>query len=241
MAFNSQPSTLNSPPPAAEIQSTYAARIAAALAAAAAQRDGAFVAVPFDVCGLKLRPLTLRDFLHLALAGNAHLGGATPPPAEAPAVDRARFWSSHHAQLLWVVWEGAKLGNTKARDAFLKNQVAPLDFALLSAGLADYLAEQFFDAPRAPALVDGAPPPVEHNDPLRVSFVAHHVHALAAAYGWRLPEILDLPLAVVFQLRRLIRADQYITAGKTPPPHFDESDRLWGEMLAALNAPPASA
>lgn len=222
-----------------EIQASYAPRIAAALASAAAIREGAFVAVPFEVCGLKLRPMSLRDYLHLVIAGNAHVAAAAPPPED--PVEALRYWSAHHAQLLWAVWEGSILGVPRARDAFIRDRVAPLDYLALSAGLAEYLAETFFDAPRAARPAPGAPAPEPVNDPLRVSFVAHDVHRFAAAYGWPMEQTLALPLKVAFQLRRLIRADQQLAAGVSLTPHFDESDRLWGEMLDQLNAPPAAA
>lgn len=222
----------------AELQADYAARIAAAAAQAQTQRDTAFVAAPHDVCGLRLRAMTLRDYLHLTSAGCAHL---VPGPAPEDPAALARHWAAHHGLLLWVVWEESRLGDRAARDAFLRDRVAPLDFGTLSSAIGRYLGEMFHDAPRAPRDPAARAHLAQRNDPLRVSFVAHHVHRLAAAYGWPLPAILDLPLPVLFQLDRLIRAEERIQAKLAPEPFFDDSDRLWAELLDRLNEPASPA
>jgi hypothetical protein len=211
-----------------EIEASYAARIREAYERALTTRDEAFVDAPFSVCGIPLRAMSLTAYLHLIAAGNAYVTSALAPEDDAEAL---RFWAAHNAQFLWVLCEYYKAGDTKARDAFVRDSVAFAPFEAITTGIRDYLQETFFDAPRK--ITDPSAAPT--HDPLRVSFAAVQIHRLASTYGWSLAEILAAPLKQTFQLLRLIRFEEQVKSGKTGLGTTDESDHLWAEMLQEIN------
>lgn len=214
------------------LQAEFAAKIEAAAAQVAARRDCAWLPVPFPVSGVELREMTLRDYLTLVLAGNAHV---TAQPVPTDPIEADRFWAAHDVQLLWLLSPGFIPNHARARDKFIA-QAAGFAAAAVREGIAAYLAETFADARRGRA---GADP--TQADPLKVSFVACYVHRLATAYGWTVGEIQSLPLKQLFQLVRLCEVDAAYKAGKQPPLAPDETDHLWAEYLAALNAPAPAA
>lgn len=213
------------------IAAEFAAKIEAAAHRVGARRDCAWLAVPFPICGVDLREMTLRDYLTLILSGNAHV---TAQPVPADPLEAAGFWAAHDVQLLWLLSPDFRPGDLKARARFI-SRAAGFSASAVREGLTAYLAETFADARRGGA---GADP--KQADPLKVSFVACYVHRLASAYGWRVEEIQSLPLKQLFQLVRLCEVDAAYKAGKQPPLAPDETDHLWAQYLAALNASPPS-
>jgi hypothetical protein len=217
---------------AEQLQAEFSAKIAQATATAAARRDAAWLCAPWDICGLTLRDLNLRDYLTLIVAGNAYVAPAQPPEDEA---GQLRFWAAHNAQFLWLLSPDYRVNDTRALNRFI-NKIADLKFEAIMAGIHAYLAETFADTRRGA----GAGPDPTQADPLRVSFFSCYVHRLASAYGWPISEIEKLPLKQVFQLIRLLDAEAAYKAGKQPAALVDETDELWAQYLARLNTSAAA-
>lgn len=214
----------------AAIEAEYAERIAAASAAEIRRRDAAFIDVPFLVAGAELiRPMCLPDYLVLIEAGNAHVCGLTPAPA-ATTAQVEQFWALHNAQFMWVLSPEFSRA-PGALDAYLK-RTGRLSFLRVCEDLGEYLRDTFADAPRPAVTVGGAP----QASPLRFSFAAVWYHRLGARLHWSRSEIRATPLRELFQLLRAIDVFEAFERGKRVTPLGDEVDRLWGEMLARINA-----
>ncbi len=214
----------------AAIEAHYLPLIAQARTAAESRRDEAWLDVPHPICGLAVRALTLADFLALRAAGNAHFTAAATPPAEPLAA--ARFWSAHHAQLLWWLCPAYRPGASAERERWILDRIAPLPFEKLHAEVMAYLAATFADCP-APVQAEGASAAPAS---LGASFAACWVHDFSAAYGWPPAVILGLPLAQIFQLLHLQRHDALLKTGRTPAPSGDEADRLAAAAFSEIAA-----
>lgn len=219
----------------ASIEAEYDSRIAAALRETEERRDAILVSVPFMICGVPLRILTLDDYLTLSVQGNAHVCHI-PVPEAAP--EAASFWTTHDVMLIWYLSPGFS-ASPAARAAFFKQAVLfdPIERAH---GVGEYLRAVFADAPRGPTVVPGeAPPP----DPVGVSFAIHWIATLAQRFPWSRAEIRALPLPELFQYLRLISAERRAAAGEAPIVFDAEVSRLWSEKLNRINAlaaPPTS-
>lgn len=212
----------------AAIESEYDTRIAAALREAEERRDAILVQIPFEICGVPLRILTLDDYLTLSVQGNAHVCAVPVPdkPAEA-----AHFWTTHDLMLMWYLspeFSPAPL----ARTAFFK-RAALFDPVERAHGVGEYLRSVFADAPRGSTVAPGAVPP---PDPVGVSFAIHWIGTIAERFPWSRAEIRALPLPELFQYLRLIAAERRAALGKPPVVLEAEVSRLWAEKLKQINA-----
>lgn len=215
-------------PEAQKIEAEYDAKIAAAQRATAERLDAVWVDAPFDVCGFPIRRMTLRDYVALIVANNAHV-----VQLEAPVDDvrRGRFWRDHNAQLMWFLSpDFAPRG--EGLEGYLKS-VGKLDPIRVDAEVREFIFEMFADAPRAPVLEGDAAPAA---DPVGVSFVAHWVGRVARRFPWSRAEILALPLPELWQYLRLIRAEKLRENGEAIVARDDAVDRLWAEKLEKLTA-----
>ncbi len=210
------------------IEAEYAERIATAQRETEERRDGAMVGVPFCICGIQIRVMTLHDYLTLSVQGNAHVSDAEVPVNKAEAI---RFWALHDAVLMWFLSSDFSREPEK-RAAFIK-RVAVLNAEQVGAGVAEYIRDIFADAPRGASASSGVPVP---PDPVGVSFSVYWIAALAKRFHWSRSEILALPMPELFQYLRLIRAEQRAESGKQPYAIDSEVDRLWSEKLAKVNA-----
>lgn len=215
----------------AAIQNDYAGKIETATAAERDRRDAALIDVPFLVCGIPLRAMTLPDYLALIAAGNAHVSDVQVPREDGKI---RPFWAAHNAQLIWLLSPEFVANNEKARDRFVIKTVARLDFVELCEGISEYLREMFADAPRGRPREDGEPVP---HDAYGVSFGVHWIARIVKRFPWSRAEVRALPLPELFQYLRFITAEEMIENGKTPMGAGGTSaDRLWAEMLGKINA-----
>ncbi len=210
-----------------QIEAEYAAKIEAARLGAQELRESAFIDAPFLVAGVPLRAMCIPDFLALIASGNAHVTGIRPAEGD----DLVAFVKAHNAQLMWALSPGFA-PCPKKRAAFI-SKVAALPFEQVCADLSEYLAQTFADSQGA-STSDAEP--VKTN-PIRVSFAAAWIVRLASRLHWSRSEIMRTPLKEIFQLFRLLDAEDAIAAGKSAGGRLsDEVDRLWAEMLGKINA-----
>lgn len=217
-----------------QIEAEFAPLIAAAAqrdqarrAAAGRELDAALFDVPFEICGVPVRPMTVSDYLVLVVSGNAHLTAAEVPQ---DPDGELQFWTTQCHALLWLLSPEHRPDRV-ARDAFVAKLVGKSPFGEMMSGISEYLSETFSAAPRAAAnKSDGAP------DPVGCSFLIHWQHRIASAYGWSRAEFRALPLKELFQILRVLDAEWAAKTGKRLRPPLDgEVDRLWAEMLDRIN------
>lgn len=169
-------------------------------------RDSAFVVETETLCGVEVLPFTARHYLLLDGCDSAFITGGLPTHADV-------------ARALWVVSNGFRPGDTRARDKFLRS------IRKLSYGPAAVAIREYIDA----ALAD-SPAESGEGSPGYVSWVTHYVDLLACEYHWSEREILNLPLRRLFQYVRRIQ--------KRHNPHaifIDQSDNVRAEWLRKQN------
>ena len=225
-----------------QIRAEYAPLINAAAQRDAAARSGkevkraaAFLDVPFDVCGILLRPMTVVDYVALIVSENAHVVATVAP---ATGAEEMKFWAAHNMAFLWAMSYDYKPGSEAARSAFIAKH-AHQSFDAISEGIVDYLVETFGESKRGRARGDNALAPA---DLVGASFVAHWQHRLSSAYGWSREQFRQLPLKELFQIFRVLDAEDMAKAGKEPHAQLEgEADRMWAEMLQRVNEVPPDA
>lgn len=145
-------------------------------------RDAAFVLEHDDICGVPVKPLSLRHFTLLVAIGS-------------PFVCAGELTATEAARFIWIVSAVRCRNDTaQARDRFLKS-IRGLNFVHACQGISRYLDEAFQDSPGGGS----------SNRPLSTSFAAVLVDMIAREYGWRESDILDMPLRRLFQYLRCIR------------------------------------
>ncbi len=154
--------------------------LAEAFRAEASARRAPFVGASVVLCGVEVRPLSLRDHERLADARSPFLHGGIP--------DRGDI-----ALLLWNQrWEID--GDDKATFAA---RLDALDLGEMSAAVGAWVSRALMDAPQG----SGKAAPV-------VSLAASLVHCLRKAYpGMSRDDVMDMDVAELFQYVRLIQRD----------------------------------
>lgn len=170
-------------------------------------RDAAFILEREEIEGVSVLPMNARHFLLLAGTGSPFVCGGSPSEVAA-----ARF--------LWIVSPQFEIGESKARDKFLK-RVRKLPFVATCASIHRYVDETFMDAPGGKA---------SEKIP-DTSFVAELVDLLAREYHWTERDILNLPLKRIFQYLRRIQKHHDTDATFVNP-----SDEIRGKWLREENA-----
>lgn len=174
-------------------------------------RDLAFLDIPFELCGELVRQVTPRTVLYLTGAGSPFMVGGMPLP-------------EHVAQFLWVHSVDYRKGNGAVAGWLrwrLCRRIRGLDYMDSVQAVRQYVDDAFMDAPNGKG----------GEDSPFASSMAHFVDAFASEYGWDANTVLDAPIAVLFQLRRLHvkRAD--------PNKHFmNRSDDVIAMKLKERNS-----
>lgn len=172
-----------------------------------ALRDSVFLGLPLTICGLPCDQLNAR---HLAILTHCRNGFVCGGEITGVAV----------GQFLWCLSPDYSPINTKGRAARLK-QVSGLNFAKAKKEIEEYTDGVFMDSHAG-----GSPRSESYN-----SWLAGLVDALASEYGWKQQEILDLPLAAVFQYVRLIRKRN----GDNEPQFNKLTDEVKTKVFTELN------
>ena len=157
--------------------------------------------IPTQRGGMSLRLLTVRDFAILANIGDPCIDGADT--AECAAILRTLSFLDYHRP------------KTSLARTFRALKIAKLPEAELRAGLVAYFDAMFIDAPPSSG-VRGRP---------YFSWEAMLVHRMASAYGWSRNEIMDTPIAAVYQLLKIQTAE-----GDPRAPLFNPSDAVLNRL-----------
>lgn len=163
------------------------------------------------IAGVPCVPLTPRRLEWLRAFNNPFICGGQSSRAEI-----LRF--------LWFVSPEFSDSGTEKRDAFIESQLE-LDVLEAVEGIGEYLDRAFLDAPH------GKP-----GKPYYAPTVGLY-HALNASYPhgeWTLAQVLDTPLAVIYQL---IKVDDIVKGCAVINRRSDEVAVKWAEQLETITIP----
>ncbi len=171
-------------------------------------RDAVWLDTAPVIAGIQCDALTVRKFALLS-------------DGQSPFVCGGPIFPEHVAQFLWVMSQEFCLDLAK-RDEFVK-RISALDYEVTRAAIADYCETVFFDASRNDA---------DSKEPV-ASFMAQLVDRLASEYGWLPDTVLEMPMAQVLQLLRLVqlRHDPKAAVGNRL------TDRVIANLFNLLNPP----
>lgn len=190
----------------------YAALHAAAQAEEEQRRAEDFIDATRTVCGLELRALTPRDLLLLQTAGSPFIVGGEIGPAAI-------------AQFLWQLLADQPRGWWRTRRFF--KHCASLDYDSAVSAIRSFLDRAFADSPRIGGGGGGRP--------IGTNFLAPLVVRIAAGIPSLSPqEIMDTPLAQVFQYQKILAAEAAAKHGHKFRDH-STSDGLLAQCLDEAN------
>jgi len=164
----------------------YNEAFAQVLAETEALRELAFTDLPVKIFDLEVSQLTLRKFFLLAAADNPLLFGGTIEP-------------EHVVQFLWVVSRDFNPDDREARDIFVQ-LVAAMPFTETVQAIRKYCEDALMDRPPVKANAQRGDSPT--------CYLAYFVHKFASAYGWSEDQILDKPIARLYQLLRQMQMER---------------------------------
>jgi hypothetical protein len=165
-------------------------------------RDTALLNVPYSICGIDVRIMTVGDFLALSAAKHPFISGGTiptrldiasllwflSPDYLRPALDGASPWRA------WLHRRRAAKRRAKFARVALR-----LDYGEARRAIDDYLDFCFLDCPSGG---DG----IQSRTPC-TSWVVSAQHVLAKSYGWTPATIQALTLPEYYQHLRRIHMD----------------------------------
>ncbi len=169
-------------------------------------REIAFLDIPLEMCGLEVEQFKPRHWQRLSIAGN-------------PFVCGGRATLESVLQFFWVISPGFS-ADPEAAELFAvqASELLP-EQDECSEEIQKYLDDAFMDR-RASVLNPSAALP---NTGPTAGVIRDIMRGGAA---WPIETILNMPFAALFQLIRLIDADDYARAGVRPPPSFNPADRV---------------
>lgn len=178
---------------------------AAAANEEAVNRELAFLPVPVPICGIPIRHYNARHHMLLCGCGNRFVVGGKMRPEDV-------------AMFLWFLSPEYST-DAKARAAFVKKRVNPLEYGEAVAAICRYVDSVFQDALSGTTGGGGKQ---------FFASIAGIVDLLASEYGWADEAILEMPLARIFQYTRRI------TQRHNPKAMlFNRSERHVSEWLRA--------
>lgn len=170
-------------------------------------RDTAFLDIPEQICGIDVKPLTLRHVLALSLVGSPFMVGGNPSPVDC-------------AQFLWCVSTRWNPDSKWQRRLFMI-RCGKINAVDCVNQIDEFLRESFQDAP--PRMGGG-------DRPSYYSYAAFMVDTFAHQYGWTDSQTLDMPCKRAFQLLCAIRKRNNPEATL-----FNPSDSVRGKWLDEIN------
>lgn len=167
-------------------------------------RELAFLPVPLPICGVPIRHMNMRHYMLLQGCGNRFVCGGRPGPAD----------------VLGFLWFLSPEYSTQAgaREKFAKDYAKAWRsrFSELCGGIVEYLDGVFQDSPAS----DGT------KSKSFTAAAAGMVDTLASQYGWRDEDILEMPIARIFQYYKRIEARL-----NPKKPQFNRSDAVISKWL----------
>lgn len=193
--------------------SKYAARFAEERAREDARREEAFLDLPKSLCGEEVRQITPMDLLVLNGVGNAFVAGGNPEPE-----DVAIF-------LWWMNVQNDKSDtwSNERRKKKMIRRVGALPLLESCKDIVAFVEAAFQDAPNEGGKSEGRG--------VSTCFITPLVLSVACETGWDEQDILNKPLARLFQYTKSIRARKMGDAFIDIAP----SDRLTSEFLSELS------
>lgn len=158
-------------------------------------RDLAMLGLPVKLCGVECNQFTPRHYMMLVAAQSPFICGGDIEP-------------EHVAQFLWVVSVCFDSDDADARDFFVALIGFEVEFNEATVAIEKYLADAFMDRPPSIKRARNSP---------SVSFAASMVHYIAQQYGWSVDEILDKPLAQLYQFLKCQCLDRNPNAPNMSP------------------------
>lgn len=171
-------------------------------------RDTAFLDIPEQICGIDVKPLTLRHVLALSLVGSPFMVGGNPSPVDC-------------AQFLWCVSTSWSPHSRWRRKLFIR-RCRRLKFSTLAKSIEEFVDEAFQDSPATTDCGDRQS---------FYSFAASIVDTFASEYGWPAHYIIDMPAKQLFQLMSVIRKRKNPAAIL-----FNPSEKVRGRWLDQINS-----
>jgi hypothetical protein len=175
-----------------------------AVAAERFQRNADFLDLPEKICGVPVRPLTVRDVVKLDTIDSPFIAGGRPPNVD----DITNF--------LWLLSPGYEPSRLAKRWFFLR-RLRRLDYREIVPAICDFVHRTFEDSPGGGA-----------GGKSYYSIGAALVGIIASEYGWSEAAILDLPVRRALQYRNEITQRKYPKAVL-----FNPSDSIIGGWLNA--------
>jgi hypothetical protein len=145
-------------------------------------RDFAYTGWPESICGAEVKQFTPRHFLLLCSIKSPFLCGGDPSPEDV-------------GLFLWVVSPEFKPFDLEARARFLES-IITLPYAESVQEIRAYIDRARFDRPSGGS-----------GSTAVASFFASLVHVFASEYGWSRDQVLDSPMAALYQELRMIIRD----------------------------------
>jgi len=208
-------------------------------------RDTAFLCVSRQIHGFTVRPVTLRSYGELRLASSPFLPPFRTPEAEDVVLFLWRCSPDFTRQRTGMAWRRFKkqcqafmppveplFKTAKAMRKFDERSFdALVILAKLTTDLRKFVEDQMLDKPQGGG-TSGMPD--------FCSDLASIVDRLAGNYGWKEEDILDLPLARVFQYVKCCRVTDYIQNVRGGlkdnfPVMLNQSDKVIADYMADLN------
>lgn len=198
-------------------------------------RDYDMLDLPRIVCGIELRPLSLRDLVSLYHLGTpflsqAFLDGEKEPVASVPSIVTNDFASRHVivtqgdiARFLWIQSEQFRISRSwldRWRCRRFTRRCRVLKYGKSCDEIRSYINDAMMDSPAK----SGA------SGSQFVSWSARMVHMIAVNYGWTDDHIMRLPIGRVFQYYRAI-----ISGSRGGAMLFNKSDQMKGDLLCKFN------
>lgn len=190
------------------------------------RRDSAFLDLPQFICGVEVLPFTLDRLLFLKAAGDPFVTGAVPSPIDAClflwSVSREYRAALRGRGLLETI--NHSLGRwwfNRCRKRFVRS-VSKLGVSDAIHGIRNYLDDVFLDSPGGSR--------GDSFSPSYYSGVATVVYRMANEFHWRETDLMNMPLARMYQYLRMLNH-------KSDPKAilFNPSDKVRGRWMEQLN------
>ena len=178
------------------------------------------IGIPFVVCGVHLRLMTLRDYVNLQALRSPFVAGGFVRRTDC-------------LQILCYMQTGYRepkqglIGRflARRRNSEILKLVQKFDTLQLIAGINEYIDAVFLDSP-ASSVSAGESSPI-------ASSTASIIDQLGSSYGWSIDEMMDVELPLVFQLFRI---RHLMEGGKRSALINRRSSKVIGEYLRTVNA-----
>lgn len=170
-------------------------------------RDAAFLDLPADICGVKIRQMTAWHWVVLAGIDSPFLRSGVFMPEPEQVLMFLWVMSPMFERLSKAVLQNTAVGRWRQRR-FIR-RYKHLDYKRCVDGICAFVKDTFQDCP------EGG----EENDKRKapnISFAAGVVHAIACEYGWNERDIVQMPLKRVFQYLNMIDALNRARNGEEP-------------------------